>query len=1037
LKDITDRGTTTNTDPRIDIGYSGKEWYGEISEFYVYPALNDLQRLRIYQDVQRHYKGTGIVNRSKHHATGSELLPQWHQWHRTLYQWLKDRTESDFDLTPANLSWDSTYADTEELSMMWHYQFGPRVRRSAEVNNQVIRMDKKWFVLDDGAGSGIEGSGVVRRARWPTAGVYWYDYDLPLAAGQGNPYHQNQAVAYRSLAMAIAELLMTDAGMDESPSYLGFPFTSGGQLLGIIDVFIRFWYQLDDDVRDAICQGLMKSIRRWRHKGAMETQDYSGNNNANMDARAVPVCTAAYTLMTRAIDKQHCIEAVRRMAFGRIDRGPDDPDKLFGYSQYGWWVNEGRSPDGYNGISIFHFQEAWSHVKDDPDWDFLHTCVDRMTEYRSYHIMPDPDGTWHGSSSICGRTGDGNWWEQRDRSWRDGPYGHWNYPDKQYVHFRHKEASYPDEATEAEMVTDINGTVSYHNSTSLIGTVDTDTPGSRGDARSPIGSDWWPMDVYWAPPTDWWQTHQDLIAGNSVLLKQPYEKPEPHNRNFGNYVWAYKDTDLGGQQFAWLVENAEQPRHHDKTGGSYDDTGAEANARDFTQMELWAAHHFWGYDDDDNEMGGEHGRRRFSTLLTEPSDITGLMPDHINYWGIDDPVPHVRHITRFGDAVRQEYGLSEENKASLNRALPGEMRYQTEYTALDDGLRIDHTIDYIPGDVPAEFKYLWLTFPINLRDVSVTGGYSQTGIPDSVIEYWTGAAWTVLGTSIVSTDKIRITRDFGDGPKYAYMVFSEMLDVRLNGTPITGNPNPNLNQHDPVYQQIYQDEKRSRMLWIDLHGNPGVLETIWTHKEVRIDLRTSDEDESSVSTSSISTSSSSLSETSTSSSRSSSSSVSTSSTSLGSTSQSTTSSSSSISTSSSSRSESSSSSSSTSSLSTSSISTSSSSSSQSYSSSSVSSISTSSSTSSSKSTSSSRSSSVSSSSVSTSSVSSSLSTSSVSSQSSSSVSTSSSSVSTSSSSPSSISTSSISSISTSSSSISTSSSSISTSSVSTSSSSSS
>ena len=34
----------------------------------------------------------------------------------------------------------------------------------------------RWFVLDDGAGGGIEGGGTVRLPGWGNMAAFWYDF---------------------------------------------------------------------------------------------------------------------------------------------------------------------------------------------------------------------------------------------------------------------------------------------------------------------------------------------------------------------------------------------------------------------------------------------------------------------------------------------------------------------------------------------------------------------------------------------------------------------------------------------------------------------------------------------------------------------------------------------------------------------------------------------------------------------------------------------------------------------------------------------
>jgi hypothetical protein len=131
--------------------------------------------------------------------------------------------------------------------------------------------------------------------------------------------------------------------------------------------------------------------------------------------------------------------------------------------------------------------------------------------------------------------------------------------------------------------------------------------------------------------------------------------------------------------------------------------------------------------------------------------------------------------------------------------LPGEPT--SRFEPLSNGLRVEK---HLNGNDLMVITELWATIPVFLRNAHP---YQGQDIPDTTIEYFADDAWLPLGTGLTDTRGIRLGRDFGDGPAYAYILFDQLENLRLS---------------DEVWQADYQSDNRFRNILINLVGN-GVL----------------------------------------------------------------------------------------------------------------------------------------------------------------------------------------------------------------------
>lgn len=167
--------------------------------------------------------------------------------------------------------------------------------------------------------------------------------------------------------------------------------------------------------------------------------------------------------------------------------------------------------------------------------------------------------------------------------------------------------------------------------------------------------------------------------------------------------------------------------------------------------------------------------------------------------------------------------LSAESRAGQETegVLEGTTTFVNRFQAAGRGLRITHTIT---SDGHDQITELWATLPVFLRDNSPESG--QGNLTDTTIDYWNGSSWSTLGTALQATKKLRLGRDFGNGPQYTYIAFHQTRRVKLSAS---------------VWQQSYGGYSRIRNVHIDLHGNPGSSIQFPASMSLRLTIQTTDD----------------------------------------------------------------------------------------------------------------------------------------------------------------------------------------------------
>lgn len=789
------------------------------SEVVIYPTITTEERAILYDNMSAYWDWNGPA--SAEVQAISTLLPIRWKWQVDLYNWLAARTVDDYDLTgtPTSFTWDGTFINNDHLSNLWidFPDDGPTNEYNPS-DAEICRGAPEWFLLDDGAGHGIEGAGVVKmfydrasaaqaKGTEAPATVILYNANMPNAnASQGNPFYQNEALALRGLNQAMVNLMMSSLYQEQNVYFDATDFT-GGAILPSAFTYYNLKDHLDADTQEAFEFGL--GYAAWK---LSVTPTHAVNTN--IDMKALPCVAYTYLSTDDAVWKQYAVNAGKSLLFG--DPNHTDPGTSTGVLKPGGYIVEGDSPETtYLGASMFYISEAYAITLGDPEWAYLEDVCVYTTRWKIYQVFPDPDGRIDGPSGYSGRTGDSVWYDQRSAPQRDlvlaatideGIAGRWNL------------AGSPTEipASTAAMVAEIQDVLTEFNTDGF-------TPFAVGDFTPTnwfsMDRKWWPIDDSYYPPDGWYDTLRGYLTGNDPRLVLPFNKETDHNLSLGDQFWSYKANDgsTESKEFGWFIECLDDGgtydgwyggniqvfwtrdtgiiifSRHDKAGT---DTAHNENTRDWPNIDIWAVMQVWGLDDSPTPT-------RFSTAVcnrlpnrTTAVDFNGVPPNV----SITNPIGNLT-----GTSKGQQTGVE----------ISSQLTITNYFEALADGILVTHTITSDEVDLVTA---LWATIPIFLRDAA------QNTISDSTIAYWDGSTWQPLSTTLVTVDWIRIGRNFGAGDKYCFINFTAAR-VKLSSS---------------VYVQAFQGQSRIRNILIDLHGNIGTAQLLPANQSITYTINVTD-----------------------------------------------------------------------------------------------------------------------------------------------------------------------------------------------------
>ena len=799
---------------------------GFISEVVLYPGLDDKRLLEVYDNINAAWK-TGPQS---YHTT--TLLPQDWDYQVQLYNWLRSITLADVQINPGPLKWDGSFEDVDDLAQLWlSLSNGPTAESAT-------RGETCWFVLDDGNGCGIEATGVVRlyyKGSASNTGAYgidpafWYQLNIPLAGGgQGNPYFGDPAIARRALIISAVEMMMWDKAIEQIQSVRRNDYY-GKALSSWAYVYYHCKDVLDAPTRAAFEKGLERFLDHTIRLGAHDV-------NTNMDMFFVHGAAAVYAGVDDPVIRTKAIQAVRRVLFGYTDGDLNGRyDVKEGAFFPAGYIGEADGPETtYNGHSFAQLVGALSWVSGDPAWDFLQEVVRRMAVFKLVQYFKDPPAVagkrpfYEGPSGYANRTGGSYVRDQGQDLFRDltaaALVEEARPLVRSYTHGR-------DFYSAANMASELKQRISSIN-TKGFSEIVTEPPPLFYAYSS------WPAERAYLPPKGWYSTLKGLLEANDPSTYTPYDRPGHYfstafgGEQTGTEFWAHKATD-GARDFGFFIETDAQQgtyggwyggkleafwtsetgililNRHNKTGC---DPADKENSTCWNEVETWAAHHVWGKD--------ENGKG-FST-----SQIRGRELTRTSSVRIDGVSPSAEVVNVFNDPKASGSNTGEESGTELSGAVTVKNRFE----ALSNGVLVSHSIG---SDGADQIKELWATLPIYLR-WNHAEQQGQAALEDATIEYWNGASWQPLGTSLVATSKLRIGRTYldGKGARYGYIGF-----VGEDGaSPV----NRRVKLSSAVWQQSYQGYARIRNIHIDLHGNPGTVKALPTHTSVSYAITTTE-----------------------------------------------------------------------------------------------------------------------------------------------------------------------------------------------------
>ncbi len=703
-------------------------------------------------------------------------LPRDQPYQQQLCAWMGTLKLADVRLDRGEVRWDGTVRDAEHASQVWGYfgYGGPKP-------GTVMQCPAEWFVLDDGAGHGIEGSGRVRQPRFANSAAVYRILDLPQADGtQGNPYFGNDALARRVLVATAVDLMMTDDSHDKIGSIARSDFL-GGSMNAWVETYEICHDVLDAEVRAAFQAGFERAIDKFLAWGPRDV-------NTNMDMRAIAAAARFYAVSADQRVRGKCLRVARRFLFGFEDGSLEKLDSIKGTYFPAGYIGENNGPETtYNGVSYYHLLEARCAVVDDPAWAFLDPVLRAMLNFKLHQYYPN-HGLYDGPAGYACRTGNSYVYDQRGRAWRDVAAADL-YPQEAlaltYSHQR-KEPKLPDlESLVGRLKSQVRRLNRY--GTAAV----TEEPPMIWEADH---KHHWPPDGTYFSRPGWYQRLQAAFREKSDALHVPYDKPGlSFSRFFGapgqEEFWAYRRAE-DGRDFGFFVEHV--PRTwpygswaggslqtfwsrktgilllaiHDKAGDEFE---KRENSRVYRTIGQWASDHVWG----------RAGNRSFTTATAFNHAATKVRCE-------TGEAPWVETVTGF---------CSDQGELHATEA-----KVRSRFEPTPGGLKVSKTIE---GEIGA--GELWATIPVFLRNAR-----RQKDFADTTIEGWLGGGWRLLGENLESVPRIRLGRDTGHGIAHAVITFAQPRRVRLA---------------EP-WQAAYQSRNRVQNIQIDLLESKNVVWTI-------------------------------------------------------------------------------------------------------------------------------------------------------------------------------------------------------------------
>lgn len=687
-------------------------------------------------------------------------LPRDKPYQVALCNWMESLEMEDVTLAHSEVRWDGTIRDTEHASRLWGYfgYGGPKP-------GTVMQCKPFWFVLDDGNGHGIEGSGRVRQPRFANSSAVYRIMDLPMAdQSQGNPYFGSDALANRALVATAVDLMMTDDSHTKISSIARSDFL-GGSMNAWVETFGICRDVLGSKARQGFEQGFEEMVDKYLQWGPRDV-------NTNMDMRAVAAVARLYSLTESPRLKNKCLRVAKRFLFGFEDGSLDKLDSIKGTYFPAGYIGENNGPETtYNGVSYYHLLEARCEVPDEKEWAFLDPIIESMVRFKLYQYFPD-EGRYDGPSGYACRTGNSYVYDQRRRAWRDVAAADM-YPEVALPLIYSKQWRRPKLPPLEELVA---RTKSQVRRLAKYGA-------GKGTDEAPMvweadhRQHWPPDGTYFSRP-GWYDRLQSAYKKQPPHIHAPWDKAgHSFNQFFGEpgkeEFWAYRNAGEGQRDFGFFVEHV--PRTwpygswaggslqtfwtrdagilllaaHDKTG---DEFHKNENTRVYKVIDQWATDHVWGRNREEVFTTAT----AFNMNATQVNVSTG-------------PAPYVETITKFRDSKGNLYG---------------DVTLTSRFDPLPNGLQVTKSLSGQP-----ECSELWLTIPVYLRDAR-----AHKDLPDTQIK---------VTPSLAAVRNVQLTRRESS----ATIHFSEPQKIRF--------PEP--------WQAAYQSRARIQNIQVDMKGKEQLV----------------------------------------------------------------------------------------------------------------------------------------------------------------------------------------------------------------------
>ncbi len=823
-KDVWLQDTTV---PTVEIGFHrGSRYEGYVNEVVVYPYQEKLDYLARYDNINA-YWDAGPTDYDP-----AALLPQQFDWQIGLYSWLETLTVEDVEL-PADgtMEWDETYSNIDELADLHQ-------RLASASATRVVRGEPEWYVLDAGNGKGIQATDEVRiwhstgsgnKRSWANEPAYLYQLDVPLSGGgQGNPFYQEDALAYRAMVLATVDMMMYENGITNRLDMYG------KAMKGWAEAYRWAGNILSSETKTAFEAGFDGFLDRMIQQGANDV-------NTNMDMFSVHAAADMWMATDDTDLQDKCVRAVKRVLFGYTDGALETnhivknrPDGEEGGVFFpAGYVGENDTPEiYYNGESVYHLAGAYAAVQDradgslPADWQFLGDVLERAAEWQAYMSFSDVDGFRTGPSGFSGRTSAGEPRTQATETYRNmtlakettaGTFQLWD-PS------RRGRGDYIENTA-----TDLIGEINFIIDNDLKSMNDTYT----GEPPAWTGWSPWVKETTYLPQEGWFSDLQAVKDDPEGYA--PMERPG-HTFNkalggppTGKEFWAYKDTDPNGDEWGFVVEAQESQggyngwtggrlemfwseqggivvvNRHGKSGPDCGDSSGHSTC--WEALNTYPVHHVWG-ENADGRFTSAFGRGGLNSESGPYRSVT---------WDEEGSPP----------TVTVSNDIHSDGSFYQSGVISGSVTVENKFEAMGNGLQVTHTISSSEADQVTE---LWASLPIHLKD---SWNSTQGDLAPTSIEYWDGSSWRTMpdpdsGTpSTVTTDALRLGRDFqnGAGIQYSYASFAEVQTMRLS---------------EEVYSDPYQTGTDARTVHIDLHGDPGTTKTLPASKSVSYTIQTTE-----------------------------------------------------------------------------------------------------------------------------------------------------------------------------------------------------